>query len=60
MNLIEKRFTEMMEDKCREMLEDRMTIYLNAERHNNGIKIEVELRIDGQTISSDFTEFVVD
>ena len=37
-----------------------LTVYLDAERHNNGVRIKVELRLNGQTMSSDFTEFVLD
>jgi len=53
-------FDGIIEQKIREFIEENITVYLNAERHNNDIRIKVELRIDGQTISSDFTEFVVD
>jgi hypothetical protein len=51
---------EIIEQKIREFMVEKMDIYMNAERYNNRIKIVVELRVNGQTICSDSTDFVLD
>jgi len=53
-----------MEESIQELIKDYLTnslrINLFSERHNNGVKIEVELTLDEESLYKDYTEIILD